>query len=104
MAKVKVFAHATDADADADGRAMTLAPRTYMSRLAKNVSDNQRAGAHLGFPIGHENDTANQRPRRQSRFSIGPKNTNFVKDVNALLPVKFRLIPFSNFRAEVKNV
>ena len=33
MAKVKVFVHATDADAD--GRAMTLAPRTYMSRLAK---------------------------------------------------------------------
>ena len=37
MAKVKVFVHATDADADADGRAMTLAPRTYMSRLAKNL-------------------------------------------------------------------
>ena len=34
MAKVKVFVHATEADAD--GRAMTLAPRTYMSRLAKN--------------------------------------------------------------------
>ena len=34
MAKVKVFVHATDADAD--GRAMTLAPRTYLSRLAKN--------------------------------------------------------------------
>ena len=34
MAKVKVFVHATDADTDADGRAMTLAPRTYMSRLA----------------------------------------------------------------------
>ena len=28
MAKVKVFAHATDADADADSRAVTLAPRT----------------------------------------------------------------------------
>ena len=35
MAKVKVFVHATDADADADGRAMTLAPLTYLSRLAK---------------------------------------------------------------------
>ena len=33
-AKVKVFVHATDADAEADGRAMTLAPRTYLSRLA----------------------------------------------------------------------
>ena len=39
MAKVKVFVHATDADADADGRAMTLAPRTYLSWLAKNVFD-----------------------------------------------------------------
>ena len=37
MAKVKVFVHSTDADADTDagGRAMTLAPRTYMSQLAK---------------------------------------------------------------------
>ena len=32
MAKVKVFVHATDGD----GRAMTLAPQTYLSRLAKN--------------------------------------------------------------------
>ena len=32
MANVKVFVHATDADADvdADTRAMTLAPRTYV--------------------------------------------------------------------------
>ena len=37
MAKVKVFVHATDADADLDGRAMTLAPWTYLSRLAKNI-------------------------------------------------------------------
>ena len=35
MAKVKVFVLATDADAD--GMAMTLAPRTYMSRLAKKA-------------------------------------------------------------------
>ena len=31
MAKVKVFVHAIDAD----GRAMTLAPRTYLSLLVK---------------------------------------------------------------------
>ena len=41
MAIVKVFVHATDADTDtdtdADTRAMTLAPRTYLSRLAKNT-------------------------------------------------------------------
>ena len=34
MAKVKVFVHAANADthtdADADGRAMTLAPRTFV--------------------------------------------------------------------------
>ena len=36
MAKVKVFVHAIDADSDVDGRAMTLAPQTYLSRLAKN--------------------------------------------------------------------
>ena len=32
MAKVKVFVHATDVD----GRATILAPRTYLSQLAKN--------------------------------------------------------------------
>ena len=36
MSKVKVFVHADDADTD--GRAMTLAPRTYLSQLAKNES------------------------------------------------------------------
>ena len=35
MTKVKVFVNANDADADTDGRAMTLAPRIYLSRLAK---------------------------------------------------------------------
>ena len=34
MAKVTVFVHATDANADADGKALTLALRTYLSRLA----------------------------------------------------------------------
>ena len=38
-------------------------------------------------------------------FPIGPKkNTNLVDDVEILLPVKFRLIPFSGFRGEVGNV
>ena len=36
MAKVKVFVHTTDFDAQADSRAMTLAPQTYLSWLAKN--------------------------------------------------------------------
>ena len=35
---------------------------------------------------------------------IGPKNTNLVEDVEILLPVKFRWIPFRAFRGEVKNV
>ena len=35
---------------------------------------------------------------------IGPKNTNLVEDVEILLPVKFRWIPFSGFRGEVENV
>ena len=37
-------------------------------------------------------------------FPIGPKNTNLVKDVGILLPVKFRWILFSRFRVEVENV
>ena len=35
---------------------------------------------------------------------IGPKNTDLVKDVEILLPVKFRRILFSGFREEVENV
>ena len=37
-------------------------------------------------------------------FPIGPKNTNLVEDVEILLPVKFRSIPFSGFRGEVENI
>ena len=37
-------------------------------------------------------------------FPIGPKNTNFVEDVEILLPVKFLWTPFSGFRREVKNL
>ena len=37
-------------------------------------------------------------------FPIGPKSTNFVEDVEILLPVKFRRIPLSGFRGEVENV
>ena len=40
MAKVKVFVHATDTDAD--GRAMTLAPRTYLFPLAKKEEKKSR--------------------------------------------------------------
>ena len=39
-----------------------------------------------------------------SVFPIGPKNTNLVEDVEILLPIKFRWIPFSSFRGEVENV
>ena len=37
-------------------------------------------------------------------FPISPKNTNLVEDVEILLPVKFRWIPFSGFRGKVENV
>ena len=37
-------------------------------------------------------------------FSIGPKNTNLVENVEILLPVKFRKIPLGGFRGEVENV
>ena len=37
-------------------------------------------------------------------FLISLKNTNLVEDVEILLPVKFRWIPFSSFRGEVENV
>ena len=37
-------------------------------------------------------------------FPIGQKNTNLVEGIEILLPVKFRWIPFSGFRGEVKNV
>ena len=37
-------------------------------------------------------------------LQIGPKNTKLVEDVKSLLPVKFRCIPFSDFREEVENV
>ena len=36
-------------------------------------------------------------------FTIHPKNTNLIEDVKILLPVKFRWIPFSDFRGEVEN-
>ena len=37
-------------------------------------------------------------------FPISPKNTNLIEDVEILLPIKFRQIPFSGFRGEVENV
>ena len=37
-------------------------------------------------------------------FPISPKNTNLVEEIEILLPVKFRWIPFSGFREEVENV
>ena len=37
-------------------------------------------------------------------FSIDPKNTYLVEDVEILLPVEFHEIPFSGFRGEVENV
>ena len=51
-----------------------------------------------------ENVSANQRQGQPSCFSDRPKNTNLVKGVEILLPVKFCLILFSGFRGEVEHV
>ena len=52
-----------------------------------------------------ENVSANQRPGQPfCFFPICLKNTNVVEDIESLLPVKFRWIPFSGFRGEVENV
>ena len=37
-------------------------------------------------------------------FRLAQKNTNLVEDLEILLPVKFRWIPFSGLREEVENV
>ena len=39
--------------------------------------------------------------RAATCFTDRPENTNFVEDVDIMLPVKFCLIPFSGFRGEV---
>ena len=54
-------------------------------RSPKCLSQSEARGGHLVFPIAK-------------------KNTNWVKDVKILLPVKCRWIPFSGFRGEVENV
>ena len=57
----------------------------FQSRSRKCLSQSEAGAAILFFPIG-------------------PKNTNLVEDVEILLPIKFRWIPFSRFREEVENV
>ena len=37
-------------------------------------------------------------------FPIGPKNTNFLDDVEFMLPAKFQQILFGTFREAVENV
>ena len=111
-----------------------LIPFSGFRGEVENVSANQRQGSHFLFsnrPDKHKLGTGHwdlasyqvsfnsvQRFQRRSRkmsqpirgqgghlvFLIGPKNTNLVEDVEILLPVKFRWIPFSGFRGEVENV
>ena len=64
----------------------------------------QRSQKYLGFRGEVENVSDNQRPGGHLVFPIGPKNTNLVEGVEILLPVKFRWILFSSFREEVENV
>ena len=37
-------------------------------------------------------------------FPISPKNSNFIEDIEILLPDKFSFILFSRFRGEVEKV
>ena len=58
-------------------------------------------------PVSEEKSKMSQPIRGQGGhlvFPIGPKNTNLVEDVEILLPVKFRWIPFTGFRGEVENI
>ena len=60
-----------------------------------------------GFREEVKNVSANQRPGRPFLFfrSAKKKNpTNLGEDVEILLPVKFRWIPFGSFRGDVENV
>ena len=57
--------------------------------------------------VSEENTTISLQIRDQGGhliFSIDPKNTNLIEDVDILLLVKFRWIPFNGFRKEVDNV
>ena len=51
-----------------------------------------------------ENVSANQRPGRPSYFSDQPEKHKRGRDIEILLPVKFRCILLSGFRGEVENV
>ena len=59
--------------------------------------------------VSEEQSEMSQQPIRGQDGHLGffffdrPKNTNFVEDIEILLPFKFRWILFSNFR-EVENV
>ena len=87
MAKVKVFVHATDADVDtdADGRAMTLAPRTCMSRLAKKSSFKSFENIDIYVKCTHSIST-------ESAFlpttNSDQENTNYTKLHIFSLPTK----------------
>ena len=66
---------------------ITRGPKSHKSCTEYNVPPFWRIGqgGHLVFPSG-------------------PENTNFVEDIEILLPVKFSWIPFNSFRGEVENV
>ena len=78
----------------------------------ENVSANQRPGRPSCFfkfrsAVSEKKSKMSQPIRHQGShlvFLIGLKNTNLVEDIEILLPVRFRSIPFSGFREEVENV
>ena len=79
IAKVKVFVHATDTDAGADGRAIRWAPWTYLSRLAKKVLKvNVGSSGHMNINVEPRAYKINVGPfwramtSQASRFVLSP--------------------------------
>ena len=98
------------------GRPSCFSDRPENNKHGRGCSDLASSGScqvslnsvqHLNCITGEvENVSANKRLGRLHLylvFPISPKNTNLVEDIEILLSVKFRCIPFSGFRKEVEN-
>ena len=77
----------------------------FLSSNTQGQNNKRPIGPHIVHPSKCATFLRNQ-PWQPSCFffQIGPKITNLVEDLEILLPVKFRWIPFSGFRGEVENV
>ena len=68
----------------------------FLSSYVNSIQQSQRKSQNMSQPIRGLGS--------HILFWISPKNTNLVEDVENLLPVKFRWIPFGGFIGEVENV